>query len=381
MPRTARTGPSSPSTAVPCPTPCSNPNSSATRRGAFTDAKKDKVGRFAAAEGGTLFLDEIGDIPQSLQVKLLRVLQQKTYEPLGSNTPVKADVRIIAATNRDLPQLVREGQFRDDLYYRLNVVNIYLPPLRERIEDIPLLVEHFVKKFSAEKGKDIVGVSDQAIARLMRYSYHGNIRELENIIEYAFILCPGGYIQESHLPEHIGVRTSLEAPEPCGLTPGMTLEDIERQAIYQSLERNQWKKCSPAGNCGFPKTPCGGRSNITASIILPNHRKRKDSGQRPTGTRLGRGDRDERDTAYPAPASAGLAFRLRLYGYGLLLFLFPFGPFFPPGLHLRRGIAGHPQAARQGPVDNRIAIAPGLPRTAGDLVTTSELEQFLDPGD
>ena len=212
------------------------------KAGAFTDAKKDKVGRFAAAEGGTLFLDEIGDIPQSLQVKLLRVLQQKTYEPLGSNIPVKADVRIIAATNRDLPQLVREGRFRDDLYYRLNVVNIFLPPLRERIEDIPLLVEHFIKKFSAEKGEDLVGVSAQVIARLMRYSYHGNIRELENIIEYAFILCPGGYIQESHLPEHIGTRTSLEAPEPCGLTPGMTLEDIERQAIYQSLERNQWKR-------------------------------------------------------------------------------------------------------------------------------------------
>ncbi len=212
------------------------------KAGAFTDAKKDKVGRFAAAEGGTIFLDEIGDIPQSLQVKLLRVLQQKTYEPLGSNAPVKADVRIIAATNRDLPHLVREGHFRDDLYYRLNVVNIQLPPLRQRLEDIPLLVEHFIKKFAAEKEKDIVGAGDQVIARLMRYSFPGNIRELENIIEYAFILCPGGYIQEQHLPEQIGVRTKQEEPEQGGIAAGLSLEEIERQAIIQSLERNRWKR-------------------------------------------------------------------------------------------------------------------------------------------
>jgi PAS domain S-box-containing protein len=213
------------------------------KAGAFTDAKKDKMGRFAAAEGGTIFLDEIGDIPQSLQVKLLRVLQQKTYEPLGSNTPVKANVRIIAATNRDLPHLVREGHFRDDLYYRLNVVNIQLPPLRRRLEDVPLLVEHFIKKFAAEKEKDIVGASDQVIARLMRYSYPGNIRELENIIEYAFILCPGGYIREEHLPEHIGIRTETAEQEPTGgIAAGLSLEEIERQAILRSLERNRWKR-------------------------------------------------------------------------------------------------------------------------------------------
>jgi len=212
------------------------------KAGAFTDARKDKIGRFAAAEGGTLFLDEIGDIPHSLQVKLLRVLQNKTYEPLGSNTPVKANVRIITATNKFLPQLVREGIFRDDLYYRLNVVNIQLPPLRERIEDIPLLIDHFVKKFSAEKQKDIVGCSDAVITRLMRYSFPGNIRELENIIEYAFILCPGGYIQESHLPEHIGPTREEYAAPVCLTAGGLSLEEIERQAIFQSLERNKWKK-------------------------------------------------------------------------------------------------------------------------------------------
>ncbi len=212
------------------------------KAGAFTDARKDKLGRFAAAEGGTLFLDEIGDIPHSLQVKLLRVLQNKTYEPLGSNTPVKANVRIITATNKFLPQLVREGNFRDDLYYRLNVVNIQLPPLRERLEDIPLLIDHFVKKFSAEKQKDIVGVSDAVISRLMRYSYPGNIRELENIIEYAFILCQGGYIQESHLPENIGGATEAAAASVYLASGGDSLAEIEKQAILQSLERNKWKK-------------------------------------------------------------------------------------------------------------------------------------------
>jgi DNA-binding NtrC family response regulator len=161
---------------------------------------------------------------------------------VGYNTPVKADVRIITATNKFLPELVRQGLFRDDLYYRLNVVNIQLPPLRERIEDIPLLVDHFVKKFSAEKQKDIVGCSDAVIARLMRYSYPGNIRELENIIEYAFILCPGGFIQEAHLPEHIRPGTDTEDAPVCLTAGGMSLEDIERQAILQSLDRNKWKK-------------------------------------------------------------------------------------------------------------------------------------------
>lgn len=183
------------------------------KAGAFTDARKDKLGRFAAAEGGTIFLDEIGDIPQSLQVKLLRVLQQKVYEPLGSNSPIQADVRIIAATNKNLLEQVQKGEFRDDLYYRLNVVNILLPPLRERLEDIPLLIEHFVKKFRAEKQKDIVGVSDEVVTLLMKYDYPGNIRELENIIEYGFILCPGGFIQLGHLPETFGEQDQqLDSP-------------------------------------------------------------------------------------------------------------------------------------------------------------------------
>ncbi|MGV1098423.1 sigma 54-interacting transcriptional regulator [Thiovibrio sp. JS02] len=213
------------------------------KAGAFTDAKHDRPGRFATAEKGTLFLDEIGDIPAALQVKLLRVLQEKVYEPLGSNKPVKADVRIIAATNRDLQTLVQEGNFREDLFYRLNVVKINLPPLRERMEDIPMLAEHFTKQFSAQQGKDIVGISDTALGILMRYNFPGNIRELENIIEYSFILCHGGFIQPEHLPEPFAPKEN-ECLQP-GVIPmhkPQPLEDIEKQAIFQSLERNQWRR-------------------------------------------------------------------------------------------------------------------------------------------
>jgi len=223
------------------------------KAGAFTDARKDRKGRFAAAEGGTIFLDEIGDIPQSLQVKLLRVLQQKVYEPLGSNTPVKADVRIIAATNKDLLKQVNLGEFRDDLYYRLNVVNIVLPPLRERIEDIPLLVEHFVEKFRAEQQKDIVGVSDEVTSLLMKYDYPGNIRELENIIEYGFILCPGGFIRPEHLPEtFIQTENQLESPLLFAYE-GLPLDAIEKKAIELSLTRNKWKKMLTCRELGISK--------------------------------------------------------------------------------------------------------------------------------
>ncbi len=226
------------------------------KAGAFTDAKQDKKGRFAAAEKGTLFLDEIGDIPQSLQVKLLRVLQNRIYEPLGSNTPVKADVRIITATNRDLQELVSKGKFREDLFYRLNVVKIHLPPLRERMEDIPVLIEHFIKQYSAQQGKDIVGISNAALSILMRYDYPGNIRELENIIEYSFILCDGGFIQPEHLPEPFTPETYRESDStektvhPEG---AQTLEDIEKLAIYMALERNNWKRMATCRELGISK--------------------------------------------------------------------------------------------------------------------------------
>ncbi len=241
------------------------------KAGAFTDAKQDKKGRFAAAEGGTIFLDEIGDIPPSLQVKLLRVLQQKVYEPLGSNEPVKADVRIITATNRDLQALVKEDAFREDLFYRLNVVKIQLPPLRERMEDIPLLIQHFTSTFSARQGKDIVGISDEALSILMHYDFPGNIRELENIIEYSFILCPGGFIQPEHLPEPFAPTDDKERrPATVLSTTGSSpsLAEIEESAIATSLARNKWKKMATCRELGISKDTL--RRKISRYHISPD---------------------------------------------------------------------------------------------------------------
>jgi PAS domain S-box-containing protein len=215
------------------------------KAGAFTDAKQDKQGRFAAAQKGTLFLDEIGDIPLGVQVKLLRVLQEKRYEPLGSNKTVEADARIIAATNRDLQDQVQKGLFREDLFYRLNVVRLTLPPLRERREDIPLLVAHMIKLFSAKTEKNITGISEAAMELFLHHDFPGNIRELKNIIEYAFILCPDGLILPEHLPEPFAQRPDDESPLRGGQHPAggpLTLDEMARQTILRSLERHKWKK-------------------------------------------------------------------------------------------------------------------------------------------
>ena len=224
------------------------------KAGAFTDARKDKEGRFAAAEGGVLFLDEIGDVPQSIQVKLLRILQEKVYEPLGSNTPVKTDVRIITATNRNLRDLVQAGKFREDLYYRLNVVRIHLPPLRERKEDIPLLTDQLIKEFSVLQAKDIVGIAASALNILIHHDFPGNIRELKNIIEYAFILCDGGYIMPQHLPEPFNALPHLpQSVVESGPERPQTLEEIEKQAIFLALEKNRWKKSATCEELGISK--------------------------------------------------------------------------------------------------------------------------------
>ncbi len=179
------------------------------KKGAFTDAKSDKLGRFALAEGGTLFLDEIGDISQAMQVKLLRVVQEKIYEPLGATISVSTNVRIVAATNRNLRSMVEMETFRSDLYYRLNVVGLEVPSLADRREDIPLLVDHFMERLNAEKGRSITHISPRAMERLMRYDYPGNVRELQNIIERAYILCRYDEIREECLPPSL-----LEAAGP-----------------------------------------------------------------------------------------------------------------------------------------------------------------------
>ncbi len=223
------------------------------KAGAFTDAKKDKPGRFALAHGGTLFLDEIGEIPSSLQVKLLRVLETKEYEPLGASRPERADVRIIAATNQDLENLVKEGRFRQDLFYRLNVARIHLPPLRERKEDIPLLIDYFIQKFRASKGRDIIGITEEALKILLNYDFPGNVRELENIIEYCFIVCKEGLIYPEHLPEYLYHPQKEEEETLLSFSKPMTLEEIEKIAILQALKRNKWKKLATCRELGISK--------------------------------------------------------------------------------------------------------------------------------
>lgn len=219
------------------------------KAGAFTDARKDKKGRFAAAEGGTLFLDEIGDISTAMQVKLLRVIQSKTYEPLGSNKPVSTDVRIIAATNKDLEAMVNEGTFREDLYYRLNVVKIDLPPLRERMEDMPLLVDHFIDKLNRQRNRHVEGISEEVLSILIHHDYPGNIRELENIIEYAFILCHEGLILPHHLPEWL----TKGHEEGVSIAGPLSLKDIERKAIIDTLKRNDYAKMKTCRELGISK--------------------------------------------------------------------------------------------------------------------------------
>lgn len=172
-------------------------------RGAFTDAKRDKKGKLTLANHGTVFFDEIGDLPMPTQVKLLRLLQQREYEPLGGASPVKADIRIVAASNHNLKKLVAQGKFRDDLYFRLAVVKFELPPLRERREDIPYLVDHFIKKFNARRGKNIISVAPEVMNILLKHDFPGNIRELENIIEYGFVVCKESIIQVEHLPAEL----------------------------------------------------------------------------------------------------------------------------------------------------------------------------------
>ena len=221
------------------------------KAGAFTDAKKDKPGRFKLAEKGTLFLDEIGDISPAMQVRLLRVLQEKTYEPLGAVESLKADVRIIVATNRHLADLVKEGKFREDLYYRINVVNLVLPPLRERMEDLPLLVDHFIMHFNMLQQKTISGVTDETLACLMSYDYPGNIRELENIMERAFLLCKAGMIEPHHLPEFLYSQPAHDGRQV--LEP-VSFKDMEAVFLTNALRRNGWNRIKTARQLGIHKS-------------------------------------------------------------------------------------------------------------------------------
>ncbi len=202
-------------------------------KGAFTGANQRKIGRFEAAHQGTILLDEIGELSLSVQVKLLRVLQEGEFERLGSNTPVSVDVRIIAATNRDLEEEMRSGNFREDLYWRLNVVNIQAPPLRSRLDDVPLLAEHFLNTYAQKNRRTIRGISEEALQALSRYRWPGNVRELENAMERAVVLDRDGVVGLDDLPDSLAHAT--EDSRTITVPLGTTLEDIERRVIEQTL--------------------------------------------------------------------------------------------------------------------------------------------------
>jgi DNA-binding NtrC family response regulator len=209
-------------------------------KGSFTGAVYTRAGRFEAADGGTLFLDEIGDITPTVQVKLLRFLEEREFERVGGNKTFKVDVRIVAATHRDLKRKLEEGSFREDLYYRLNVIEIHIPPLRERPGDIPLLAHHFLRKYADANGKDLKGISDEVLALLLSHSWPGNVRELENAIERAVVLSDGPTLAPAHFPT-LRKAVGDEATRPAGAAlgvriPGSTLADLEREAILRTLE-------------------------------------------------------------------------------------------------------------------------------------------------
>lgn len=238
-------------------------------KGAFTGAHADKVGRFLAADGGTLFLDEINSASPGMQLKLLRVLQERRFEPVGSTETIEVDVRVVLATNQDLERLVAEGSFRQDLYYRINVVKIEVPPLRERVADVPMLAEHFLAKHSSELGRQIVGFSAEAMDALRRYPWPGNVRELQNAIERAAVLTRGQTIGLDDLPENIrtgdagvlgGSLARRGAADPAGDEPWtpMPLEEAlrepERRIILRALEANDWNRQRTADQLQINRT-------------------------------------------------------------------------------------------------------------------------------
>ncbi len=211
-------------------------------KGSFTGAVSNKEGKFLAAEGGTIFLDEIGNASPALQAKLLRVLEDRQFEPVGSNKTITVDTRIILASNRNLDKEVQQGRFREDLYYRINVVTIDLPPLSERVGDVRLLAEHFLRKYSAQHNKDKLGITDEAMAYLERYSWPGNVRELENVIERAVLLSKSKFIGPEDLPDVIKQEPSRQPGQYKPMSLKESLAEPEKTVIRQALQANHWNR-------------------------------------------------------------------------------------------------------------------------------------------
>jgi transcriptional regulator with PAS, ATPase and Fis domain len=225
-------------------------------QGAFTGALADKVGRFKAADGGTLFLDEIAAASPALQVKLLRVLQERQFEPVGSHVTQSVDVRVVLATNVDLQNEVRAGRFREDLYYRVNVVNIVLPPLRERLGDIPLLARRFIERFRGETRRPVAGLASDVLHLLQAYHWPGNVRELENIIERAVVFCRGGEIQVGDLPPVLqqAAHAAASLPAPGALSLQDAMAEPEKRIIETALQTHGWNRSSTAAALGINRT-------------------------------------------------------------------------------------------------------------------------------
>jgi len=220
-------------------------------KGAFTGADRTRVGRFEAANHGDIFLDEIGDLPLSTQVKLLRVLQEKEIEKVGDQRPVRVDVRILSATNKDLHHLMQEGLFREDLFYRIGVIPVFLPPLRERAEDIPLLIDAFVQRIRLKTQKPIQGIDRGALDILVRYDWPGNVRELINVIEHAFVLCPGGEILSHHLPATLTGRSPCVMPTRSG--ESRRRADDNREKLLAALQQARGNKSDAARLLGISR--------------------------------------------------------------------------------------------------------------------------------
>jgi PAS domain S-box-containing protein len=220
-------------------------------KGAFTGAIRSHVGKFELANGGTLFLDEIGEISQAIQVKLLRVLEEREIQRVGDNRSVKIDIRVITATNKDLYKKVLNGSFRDDLYYRLSVFPLHMPPLRERVEDLPLLVSHFIRKFNKHMGKSIMGIVDQVLEVFERYPWPGNVRELANSVEYAFVHAKNNLIYPEDLPTRLMDKSSVASKKP--KPTAASLHSVERELIVKALEDCDWRKNIAASRLGISR--------------------------------------------------------------------------------------------------------------------------------